>query len=110
MKAGQLRNRLELQEGVENTRDAHGGSSRTWQTAQTLWARVEPVSGREEWRGQRILPTTTHLVTIRWTGTNITPSPAWRFVLDDRTLEIASIVNSGERNRELVMQCMEKLD
>ena len=46
MRIGTLRHRVELQEPVEN-QDGYGEAERTYTTYATVWASVEPLSGRE---------------------------------------------------------------
>ena len=53
MRAGKLRHRVAIQEPVEN-KDVHGGITRTWRTVDTVWASVEPLSGRELFEAQQI--------------------------------------------------------
>jgi SPP1 family predicted phage head-tail adaptor len=108
MRAGLLRDRLALQSATE-TRDGSGAVALSWTTQRTVWGAVEPVSGREEWRGHRILPQTSHMVRIRWPGTGITVGPGWRVLWGSRILNLGTALNVGERDRELQFQATEVL-
>lgn len=46
MKIGGMRYRIELQRNVSK-KDAEGFTQNIWQTEQTVWADIVPVSGRE---------------------------------------------------------------
>ena len=62
--AGELNRRLVLQEPVE-TPDGAGGITRSFTTATTLWAKVEPVSVRSVVVADAAGATITHRITIR---------------------------------------------
>ena len=61
---GELRHRLTLEEPVE-TPDGAGGMTRTYETLATLWAKVEPVSSREQVVASAPGATITHRIVIR---------------------------------------------
>jgi SPP1 family predicted phage head-tail adaptor len=61
---GELRHRLTLEEPVESP-DGTGGVTRTYQTLATLWAKVEPVSSREQIVASAPGATITHRIVIR---------------------------------------------
>lgn len=64
MRAGSLRHRVAIQEPVE-TRDDHGGITRTWNTIATVWASVEPLSGTELYEAQQVQSRVTVRVRMR---------------------------------------------
>lgn len=64
MRAGDLRHRVEIQE-PSDSRDAHGGITRTWNTVATRWARIEPLSGRELFQAQQVEARTRVRITMR---------------------------------------------
>jgi SPP1 family predicted phage head-tail adaptor len=100
---GPLRHRVAIQARTV-TQDGYGATVATWATAATVWASVEPLSGREAWQAQSVRPDVTHTVTIRaYDGL----TPKHRLLFDGRTLEIESVVNLEERNRYMVLQCKE---
>lgn len=53
MQAGKLIHRIQIQE-PSDSRDAHGGITRTWSTVATVWGRIEPLSGRELFEAQKV--------------------------------------------------------
>ena len=50
MEAGQLRHRVTIQQATETT-DGFGGVTQAWATFATVWAAVEPLTGREYLQG-----------------------------------------------------------
>lgn len=64
MRAGRLRQRVQIQERAE-TRDEHGGTEPNWNTIATVWASVEPLRGRELFEAQQLKERTTMRVRMR---------------------------------------------
>lgn len=105
MQAGQLRHRVTLQSASQST-DSYGQVTLTWSDTATVWASVQPLQGREAERAKQIHKDVTHNVTIRYRSG---VSTAQRFKLGSRYLNILSVLNTDERNVELVCLCMEVL-
>jgi SPP1 family predicted phage head-tail adaptor len=107
MRAGQLKKRVRIQEATEGSADALGEKPITWSDISTraeVWAAVLPQSGREFYRAQQTHPQLTHLISIRYRS-DVTE--ANRLILGTRELEIASVQNVDEANRELLIVCVE---
>ncbi|MEZ5945214.1 MAG: phage head closure protein [Planctomycetaceae bacterium] len=102
MRAGLLRHPLTIQ-NRSVTRDDTGQELESWSDVATVWGRVEPLSGSERKHGAAIEAETTHRVTLRYT----TLSAADRLKLGERVLQIINILNTDERNIELVVMCKE---
>ena len=64
LKAGRLRDRIELQQPTES-RDTHGGVSKSWTTYARVWASVEPLSGRERFLAEQVKAELSHRVVLR---------------------------------------------
>lgn len=103
MRAGKLRHRVIIQKATE-TRDAHGGITRTWADVSTVWASVEPLSGREFLDASQTEADISHRVRIRHYD-DLTPSH--RIVHGGRHLNIETIMNRDERDIELELMCKE---
>lgn len=71
MQAGKLRHRIQLQ-GKRRVPDGGGGWSHDWVTSRTVWARVEPLSGREFVAAQTVQSEVTTRITIRYRD-DVTP-------------------------------------
>ncbi|HDZ39249.1 MAG TPA: head-tail adaptor protein [Marinobacter sp.] len=103
MQAGQLRHRVEVQASSEA--NSRGNTTKTWTTEVTIWAGIEPLSGRELIEAQEVVADATHRVKIRYLA-DVTPKK--RFLFGTRELYIESVQNIDERNRELVLTCVER--
>ena len=103
MKAGALRHQVTIQR-LTITQGSAGEVIETWSDVATVYAAVEPLSGREYWQAQQVAAETSIRVRIRYrAGLETT----MRVIHDDRTLEILSIVDPEERHRELQLMCRE---
>ena len=104
MYAGKLRHRLVV-ERLSESQDANTGElGETWRAAGTYWALVEPLSGEELFESKAIQPQITHRVTLRY-GNDVTTRD--RLVWASRVFGILGVINTEERNRELVLACKE---
>lgn len=97
-----MRHRVEIQTVVE-TRDAHGGVSRTWNTDAIRWASIEPLTGREYFQAAQINSAITHKVIMR----DYALTPKQRLVYDSRTFEIQSVKNIVELGAQIEVLCTE---
>lgn len=105
MKTGPMRHRVKIQQATE-TQTASGKVSRAWTDCGTVWAAVEPLTGREAVQAQQINPLLSHTVRIRyWDGL----TTKYRFVFSGRTLNIGGIIDPDERHREMRCLCTEQL-
>ncbi len=106
MRAGRLRHRVDLQQ-LSPTLNAMGEPSETWTTYATVSADVEPISGNERLAVQQAQADTTHRVTMRFRkGLAATH----RILHRSRALNITSTRNVSERNRTLLIDCVEQID
>jgi len=105
MRTGSLRHYVEIH-ALTIIEDDIGNQTEEWAKVAEVWAAVEPLQGDEKLAAAYIQAETTHKVTIRYLA-GITP--ANRLLFDGRTLEIESVRNLEERNRELVLMCKEKV-
>ncbi len=85
------------------TTDSFGEPSTTWTDVKTVWASVEPLSGREFLQAQASQSEVTHKIIIRASG--ITAN--MRAVYDGRTFEIASVMNQREQGAIYVIMAKE---
>jgi len=67
-----------------------------------VWARVEPLSGRELFQAQQIQASINTRFTIRHI-TGITPK--MRISYDSKNYQIESVINTNEQNREIQLMC-----
>ncbi len=96
MRAGQLRNRIELQRNTGTAQDAYGAPVDDWQTYALRWARIEPLSGGEQEAARTYAATVSHAITVRDVG-ELTISPGHRIKLAGRIFSPHAIL-PGERS------------
>lgn len=105
MRIGQLRHPVELQKFI-NVQDELGNQIEEWTTVATVWAAVEPVSGKEYWEARMLQAETTVKVTLRYRpGLN---PVEYRLVFRGEIYEIESIINLEGRDRLLQLMCKKK--
>ncbi len=104
MRAGRLRKRVII-ERASTAVDEYGEEIETWATLTTVWAGVEPVSGKERIQGGQAKAITTHLIIMR--HTDITNND--RINLSGRIFNIESVINRDERNKELQIMAVENV-
>ena len=84
-----------------NELDDSGG---TWATLFRTWIALQPLTGRELLNSQQVVGQVTHRVRTHW-DSNV--QVADRLTVGDRILNITSVINPGEQNRELELLCVE---
>lgn len=105
MDIGKLRHRITLQE-YTTTKDSYGAEIESWADKVSVFASIEPLSGREYFKAQQINAEVTTSITIRYISGVL---PKMRIRLSDRYFEILSVINPEEKNRELRLMCREVL-
>lgn len=100
---GDLDQRLSLERPVD-TPDDIGGVTRAWAAVDEVWARVTPVSGREDFNGEGEESVITHRVLIRWRP-DVTGAMRLRF--GSRVFAIHAAFDWDSRRRFLLLQCEE---
>ena len=107
MRAGKLRHRVEIQASTP-TQDATGQPIDSWATVTggTVWAAIEPISGREFVAAGSFQAEVSHFITLRWDST-ITLTPRNRVKFGTRYFSIVSVRNVEERNRMWELGCKE---
>ena len=101
---GKLRHRA-LIEQPNPTPDGGGGGDQAWAMVATVWAAVEPVSGREVRVAEKLNAEITHKVTIRYRDD---VDASMRFDFGGRKLRIRAVINPLERNIWLECLCEEE--
>lgn len=99
--------RVAIQRATES-QGATGEITKTWATLATVWAAIEPLTGREFFQAQQVQAEVSHKITMRhYTG--ITISPKDRLLYGTRVFRIESMLNVEERSIELVLMCREEV-
>ena len=103
MRLGPLRQRVNIQ-ARSATVDAFGQESETWATVATVWASVEPLSGRELLAAQQVQGETTHRIRMRYQA-GVTTST--RLLFNLRPFDVRSVINKNEAGAFLELLCTE---
>lgn len=98
---GQLRERLKIEQALLSTRD-DGGLTVTWSTLAKVWARVQPLRGREALAAQQLESSLTHRVTIRYRSDI---RAAMRLDWNGLKLNIRTVGNPDERRHFTELMC-----
>lgn len=101
---GKLRHRIKLEMPII-VKDSIGQEGEGWQDVATVWASIEPLSGREYFNAQQINSEISTKITIRYIEAL---SPKWAVQFGNRTFNILSVINFEERNIYLQLLCSEK--
>jgi len=108
MKAGSLNHLISLQ-SPKGSRDSVGERLTSWDTvAFNVPAKIEPISGREEFLAAQRQATTSHTISLRFNPKWSKMDSTWRVLYGARVFTIdAPPRNVGEANCELVLTCTE---
>jgi SPP1 family predicted phage head-tail adaptor len=103
MRAGTLRHLVDLQ-SPSVAQNAYGEPIESWTTYASVWAAIQPLSARETAQAPQATPIATHVVMLRYLST---VTAGHRLKFGTRYLNVESVINTDERNRELQLQCKE---
>lgn len=104
---GRRRFRISIQSSTDSTNSV-GEPVESFSTVSngTVWASIEPISGREYQAVQQIAAETTHKVTIRYLS-GITPK--YRVLYGSRVFDILAVRDVEERGRVTELLCRERV-
>jgi len=100
MLAGQLRHRITI-ERATLTQNAFGEQVQTWATLATVWARVEPITGKERYAAMQTQSDIDNRILVRYQSALTALAPNDRITWDSKTYDIRSVVNTEQRNIQL---------
>ena len=106
MRAGQLRQRITFQK-VTMSRDSFNETVTTFENHCTVWGQVLPNAGRKYYEALQSNAEVSGEVHIRFRSDIL---PTMRILHGSRVLQIVSIVNPQEGDRELLIYYREGLD
>lgn len=116
MRAGPLRHQVQIQ-SLSETRYSGRTMNQAWTTAETVRARVEPLTGREAWYSAQIEATAEVKVTLRYYSTLTSRHRLRRISTDSEgvvtvlnTYNILHVRHIEERGRMTVALCKEAVD
>lgn len=99
--AGQLDERVTLQAKAA-TQNALGEVTGAWADVATVWAKVEPLRGREFFASGQMNSSVDHRVTIRWRSGVV---PTMRLQWRGQPLEVISVIEPSAARTVLELMC-----
>lgn len=106
MRAGDLRHLVVL-ESPPTAADSVGWATGAWTSRATVYAAIDPISGREALLAAQRQAQTTHIVKIRYNSQVSGLDETWRIKYGSRYFRIEGRVNQSERDRNLELSCVE---
>lgn len=100
---GKLRHRVTI-ESSSASRDEFGGEVLTWATVATVWAAVEPLSGREFLDARRQEAEVSTRIRIRYRAGLV---PGMRVTWGDHIYDILAVIERESRRREVWLMVRE---
>lgn len=100
MLGGSLRRKVTLERATV-TQDGYGEEVPSFATLATVWARVEPIIGKERFAAVQTQSDVDHRITCRYSSAIASLAADDRITWGSKTYDIRSVVNTEERNIEL---------
>lgn len=107
--AGELRHRVDLQSPGVASIDASGGVIETWTQEASVWAGIEPLTGREQFVAAQVHAQATHKVTLRYSPQVAALTEKWSVLFGTRRFLIEERRNLDEGNCTLELICIERV-
>ena len=102
---GKLRHQVEILRPII-TQDALGQEVENLELQRTVWASIEPLSGKEYFSAKQVNSEINVKITIRYIESILSQ---WVVQFGQRVFNIESIINFEERNKYLQLLCSEKV-
>lgn len=104
MRGGPLRHRVDFEERRE-TDDPLGGVVLSWLPVFSVWASIEPLTGREFRAGNQVLAEANTLIRVRWSAQVEQVPPTWRIVHGSDIYNIAHIAHVKQGRQMVEFLC-----
>lgn len=101
---GEFNKRIIIERPTDGTATAYNDKPKTYSTLATVWARIKPLTAREQLFAEQVKAETDYVVTIRYMSGLLKTD---RVNYNGQLLEIHGIINIEMRNRELQLLCSE---
>ena len=108
--AGQLNHRMLIQQPMA-VKDALGAPIQVWADVATVWAEIQPLSGREARIADRVAAEVTHQITVRYRSDLDDPQVVarMRVLFRGRIFSIHAALNDDEANVAIILLASEGL-
>lgn len=100
--SGTMTKRITFQSMI-TTQNEYGEPVSGWTDAGTVWASIEPLSGRDFFQAQAVQSEITHKIITRWSGAR----PEMRIKYGTRYFDIESVINEKERGAKYIIMAKE---
>ncbi len=109
--SGELNRRITLQQRTV-MQDSFGEPMAVWSNLASLWAGIQPLSGRELELAKKVSSEVTHRITIRYQAslTDTSATAALRLLYRNRTFNVHAVLNEEETNVLLHLLASEGLN
>lgn len=106
MRSGRLRFKVKIEKNTP-VHASPGVDTPSWSTFATVWADIQPLTGKEFFTGAELQAEVSHQIRIRYLD-GVTSK--MRVVYNSRIFEIEAVINRDERNKETVLACIEDVN
>ena len=106
MRAGDLNKRITIYQLVTGSpvADELGNPNTSWEPVDTVWASIEPITGREFWAQQQVQSEITVRIRIRYRADIL---PGMKAEYGSKTYVIQNVIDRDEQHAELQLMCSE---
>lgn len=104
---GEMKKKVSIQKYTA-TRGAEGGVIKGFVEENTMWAKINPLSGQERVEADKNNSNVSHRISMRFYSPGLTPAD--RIVWNSRTFDITAVIDVGERGCFTVVDVKEKID
>lgn len=105
--AGELRHTVQIQQQAMTPDPTTGAPSQGWSTVLTTQANISTASSREVWQAAQFSAQVSHVIKMRWPGDAVTLAGGMQVLFGSRTFKLQTVENVMERNRVVLLHCLE---
>ncbi len=104
--AGEMPHPIQIQQQA-SSQTGTGAQVESWTTVLSTWAKISTASSREVYRASQFTAQVSHVIKMRWPGTGVVIQGGQRVVFGSRVFQLQTVENVLERNRVLLLHCLE---
>ena len=103
---GQLRHQISIQ-SPSTSQTSTGSPTTSWTTFHTCMAAINTVSSREVYQASQFTAQVSHAIKMRWPGPSVAIQGGQQVLFGSRVFKLQAVENVQERNRILILHCLE---
>jgi SPP1 family predicted phage head-tail adaptor len=104
--AGELRHSIQIQQ-QSSAQTGTGAPVTSWTTILQTMAKISTASSREAFQAMQFTALVSHVIKIRWPGASVAIQGGQQIVFGSRIFKLQIPENVLERNRVLLLHCLE---